>query len=142
MICDRNCFECKFDDCILDETDDLPPEGEAEIYIQQGDPDYKKSQEEKKKRALYAREYRKKNSGWYPAYKHQYDKSYRAKNAEKIKVRQHQWYLANKERVAETGRRWRLANPDKVAAKYQRRRLKLQKERAAKNATETKTEVI
>lgn len=142
MICDRNCFECKFEDCILDETDVLPQEGEAETYILQGDSDYKKRQERKKKLALYQREYRKRNSDWLPIYQKLYQKEYRAKNAERIKEKKRQWYLANKERVAETGRRWRLANPDKVAAKNQRWRLKLQKERAAKNAIETKTEVI
>ena len=83
MVCDKDCFHCKYDDCICDEFDDLNDETDEMIFS-----------EKELKRKRYAEEYR---------------KSHRAEACLAAKM----WKENNRERYNEKSRRWNRKNRDK-----------------------------
>ena len=86
--CDKDCFHCKFSDCIYDRLD-------AEDYAQSSerDKDMSRSPAQKKVAAQH--------------------RAYREKNREKLAAQQRAYYEANKDKVAAQRRAYREANKDK-----------------------------
>ena len=95
-ICDRDCFHCKYDDCILEELEavdyDEQRRIEREIVFPQ---DRKKKIVAAKKRAYYEA------------------------NRDKIDAKKRAYYEANRDEIAAKQRAYREENRDKIAA-YQR----------------------
>ena len=92
MICDQNCFECKFEDCILDSQDISSENEEIEIYLQKTDPLYLERQLQRNKRKAYYEKNKNKII--------EYQKEYREKHKTRIKEIKHQYYLNHKKEYA------------------------------------------
>lgn len=75
MICDFDCFNCKFPDCIEDEKN-MPKEPRTK-KIDWDDPEVRKA----------------------------YMKKYRLKNEERIKALKHEYYKKNREKLIEQAKR-------------------------------------
>ena len=101
--CDKDCFHCKFSDCIYDRLD-------AEDYAQSSERDKDMSRSPaQKKVAAQQRAYREKNREKVAAQK----RAYYAANREKVAAQQRAYYAANREKVAAQQRAYREANKDK-----------------------------
>ena len=103
-ICDHDCFNCKFDDCI---ADDMTPEEWAES--QRRDRDTNLTPEQKKQRA-HREANREKIADQQRAY-------YEA-NREKIADQHRAYYEANREKIADQQRAYREANREKIADQH------------------------
>jgi len=116
-VCDRDCFHCKYDDCILEEL-------EAEDYAEQRRiereivfPKDRKGQ----KRAAYQRAYYEANKDEIAAKK----RAYREANKDELAAKQRAYREANKDELAAKQRAYREANKEKYneyMRNYQRRR--------------------
>ena len=89
--CDRDCFNCKFPDCIYDGL-------EYADYVEQAERD-KALTETPQKRKLAAQK-----------------RAYYEANKDKVATQKRAYYEANKDKVAAQQRAYREANKDKVAA--------------------------
>ena len=108
-VCDRDCFHCKFPDCINDGM-------EAEDYAQSKELDRELTQTRKqKKKAAYWRTYHEANREKLAAQKRAYYKA----NREKVAAQQRAYREANREKLAAYQRAYRKANREKLVA-YQR----------------------
>ncbi|MEE1279370.1 MAG: hypothetical protein UHH95_00885 [Oscillospiraceae bacterium] len=141
-VCDLNCFDCKFEDCINDrlEIDDfrLVEEMDKTIIDQRKEKKaqklskyalerkkaYKTENPEDKK--AYAQAYYSLNRERYKKYRRQnrdrksaYDRDYFSRNREEINKKHRIYGLKNKERLRERQKEWREKNRDKIK-EYQR----------------------
>lgn len=98
--CDRNCFECKFEDCILPDEECVEKDfsEKLDFIARYGEFDEKKFNQLKMKY-----EYRK---AYYKKNKEQCQK-YQQENREKIAQRKKEWYQKNKARISEHQRQYR-----------------------------------
>ena len=142
FICDRNCFECKFDDCINDrlEREDYAVSHDIDdnIIKQRRDkkprklsPLAKKRKEEyrtqdRNNARAYARAYYDLNRSRLIKYRLQnrerksaYDREYFEKNRDKILEKHKIYGLKNKEHLRDRQKEWREKNRDKIR-QYQR----------------------
>ena len=104
--CDKDCFNCKFQDCIYDGMDYAD-------YVEQAERDKILTETlETKKRAAQQRAYREANKEKIAAQR----RAYREANKEKIAAQQRAYYVANKEKLAAQRRAYYVANKEKVAA--------------------------
>lgn len=77
--------------------------------------------EQKAARAVYMREYRKRN----PEMIKEHAKRSREKNKDKVRARQKQWREDNKDHVSAKGKKWYLANKDHQANVMMQRRVNM-----------------
>ncbi|MBQ9937090.1 MAG: hypothetical protein IJO86_02035 [Oscillospiraceae bacterium] len=154
-ICDFDCFNCKYSDCINDrlEYDDyLAVEKIDKLIIDKrenaGRRKMSKLAMERKKayhtenpldKKAYARAYYDLNRERYKKYrlenkerKSAYDRNYFEKNSEKINERNKIYGLKNKQHLREAQKRWREKNREKLRA-YQREYYKKRKEQKETN---------
>lgn len=94
QICDRDCFNCRFDDCICDEmtADDWKAARGIDDFI------HTKTEKEKSI-AAYQKQYREENRETIAAYK----KQYYEENRETIAAKQKQYYEENRESLISFG---------------------------------------
>lgn len=141
-VCDLNCFECKFDDCIndrLERSDYEVSQSIDENIIQQrrGKKSRKMSSLAKKRKAEYKTEDKSKALAYARAYydlnrsrlvkyrlqnrerKSAYDREYFSRNREKITEKNKIYGLKNKAHLHERQKQWREKNRDKIR-EYQR----------------------
>ncbi len=78
---------------------------------------YKNREDERVYKREYNRKYYKKNPVD-PVEKAEYDKEYRARNKEKRKEQQREWYLANKEHCMAKSKKYADSNKEKIAYWY------------------------
>lgn len=101
FVCDKNCFQCKFADCIYDGM-------EYDDYLQSAALDKELIQTaDQKKVAAYKRAYREANKEKVAAYQRAYYEAnkekaaaYREKNRDKIREKNRKRYELNKESLA------------------------------------------
>ena len=91
-ICNKDCFNCQYPDCVLDELD-------AEDYRESRERDRLLKQRTDKQRKAAAQQ-----------------KAYREANRDKVAAQQKAYYEANRDKVAAQQKAYREANRDKVAA--------------------------
>lgn len=100
-VCDKDCFNCPYPDCILDELN-------AEDYVTTDrlDVEFSKTEAQKSK-AERDREWRRKNKDKLAAQRDAnkekmsaYGRAYREKNKERESARKKAWYQANKARIS------------------------------------------
>lgn len=98
--CDYNCFECKFDDCILTDAEcvDKDLDDRLDIIAKFGEFDEKKLDQLRKKRE--------RQRAYYKNNKERFQK-YEQENKEKIAKRKKEWYQRNKARISEQQRQYR-----------------------------------
>ena len=135
--CNGNCFNCPYDDCILDDedfdTDDTEELDQKLDLLNMVDSDKKKKQRE------WARKYYQQNREWILAC----CKQYRRKNKERISkrrkqyyqkkkkyflARQKQYYQKNKKRIATYYKQYCQKNKERILAYEKRYRQKRKKE--------------
>ena len=105
MVCDKDCFHCKYPDCVLDDLDleDYRQGRELDKQLRDPPPD--------RKRAAYMRAYRaahkEKKAAYMRAYraahkeeKAAYDQVYRAAHKEEIAAYKRAYCAAHKEEIA------------------------------------------
>lgn len=97
-ICDRDCFNCRYDDCILPE-EKISIDEIKEIDRREKNPKFRtpKEKERFERQRKYFQKYRLANLGKF----REYHKAYRSKNKEKLKEYKRQYYLKNKEWIDE-----------------------------------------
>ena len=151
QICDRDCFNCRFDDCICDEmtADDWKAARGIDDFIhtktakEKSIEAYKKQyyEENRESIAAYQKKYREENRESIAAYKKQYykenrktiaakQKKYREENSESIAAYQKQYYEENRESIAAKQKKYREENRESLisfgdALRAVRKRLKL-----------------
>ncbi len=112
--CDKDCFNCKFPDCIYDGMDYAD-------YLEQAERD-KDLTETPKKKKLAAQK-----------------RAYREANREKLAAQKRAYYEANREKVAAQQRAYREANREKRAAQqrayYEANREKIAAQKRAKRSS-------
>ena len=140
QICDRDCFNCRFDDCICDEmtADDWKAARGIDDFIhtktakEKSIEAYKKQyyEENRESIAAYQKKYREENRESIAAYKKQYykenrktiaakQKKYREENSESIAAYQKQYYEENRESIAAKQKKYCEENRESIAA-YQK----------------------
>ena len=88
--CDKDCFNCKFPDCIYDRIDHAD-------YIEMAERDKSLTETPKRKKlAAQQRAYREANKDKVAAQK----RAYREANKDKVAAQQRAYYEANKDKVA------------------------------------------
>lgn len=141
-VCDRDCFHCKFDDCINDrlEIEDYLESEKIDKTIIDA-PRQKRSRKMTEKarlrkkeyhlknaegKASYAKAYYELNREYYSRYraenrdrKSAYDRHYFEENRERISQKNRAYGEQNKERLRQRHRQWREENREKIRA-YQR----------------------
>ena len=112
--CDRDCFNCKFPDCIYDGMDYAD-------YLEQAERDKDLTETPKKKKVAAQQ------------------RAYREANREKIAAQKRAYYEANREKVATQQRAYREANREKRAAQqrayYEANREKIAAQKRAKRSS-------
>lgn len=121
-VCDKNCFQCSYDDCIYDGLDQEDYQEEKQIDISLGLTKNKKSEA-----ALKA------NRRYYQKNKEKIltrQKQYWTKNKSKIAEQQHRYYQDNKEKILARNKRYREKNRESIRAynKARYQKMKAQKE--------------
>lgn len=119
MGCDRDCFHCKYKDCILP-YDDI---SEQEI-IDSENRDAKffelNANAHQKYYLTNKEKIQQRTKDWYKLHQKEmseYNKTYYQKNKDKIKKYKKQWYKDNKKRITEKHKNYRIANRDKLREK-------------------------
>ena len=141
-VCDLNCFNCKFEDCINDrlEIEDFRSAEEIDksiIHERKGKKAQKMSKyalkrkkeyhtEDPEDSRAYAKAYYSLNRERYKKYralnrdrKSAYDRDYFSRNKEEISKKHKIYGAKNKERLRERRKEWREKNKDKIR-EYQR----------------------
>ena len=95
-ICDRDCFNCRFEDCILDEGPDADEVRQAKLLDQEFGLTDKQKRDQKTRKAYYR------------------------KNREKIIAHSKTWYHAHKEYASEKHKEWYWKNRDFVLLKQKK----------------------
>ena len=126
QICDRDCFNCRFDDCICDEmtADDWKAARGIDDFI------HTKTEKEKSI-AAYKKQYYEENRESIAAYKKKYyeenretiaakQKQYREENRESIAAYKKQYYEENRETIAAYQKKYYEENRESIAA-YQKK---------------------
>ena len=132
IICDEDCFNCKFDDCIMSD----PYVGRKSLYENPQDysREYYEAHKEKirkQKREYYKAKKQKMNKQRREYYeKHREEekanrKKYYQANKEKIKARQRKYYEENKEKIRALQKKWYKANKEKVRQYYEANKEKI-----------------
>ena len=93
-ICDRDCFHCKYDDCILEELEAVDYDEQRRIEREIVFP------QDRKKKIVAA-----------------YQRAYYEANREEIAAKQRAYREANREEIAAYQRAYYKANRDEIAAK-------------------------
>lgn len=142
-LCDLNCFNCKFKDCVNDrlEITDFKSveEMDKNIIEHRGEKNTRKlseyalirkkeyRSENRDDKKAYARAYYELNRERFEKYrlsnrerKSAYDREYFLKNREEIQAKHKIYGQKNKERLRERQKQWRERNRDKIK-EYQRR---------------------
>ncbi len=154
-VCDMNCFNCKYEDCVNDklEFDDyvLSNSIDKDIIIQRNEKITRKMSkyalqrkkeyktENRQKEMAYAQAYYTLNRERFKKYrlenrerKSAYDRAYFEKNRENIIEKNKIYGLKNKEHLRERRKEWRSKNRDKI--KEYQRQYYLRKKLENKNA--------
>jgi len=142
LVCDLNCFECKFEDCINDRLErsdyKISQSIDENIIKQRKDKKTRKlsalaikrkeeyKTEDKNKALAYARAYYDLNRSRLIKYRLQnrerksaYDREYFTRNKDKITEKNKIYGLKNKEHLRQRQKEWREKNRDKIR-EYQR----------------------
>ena len=108
MICNRDCFNCPFPDCVCDDEsqDDIDAAERRDLQIQAG---WDSNEKKRRRDARYREKHREKakiNA-----------RAYYAANKEYVKEKHAEWYKANRDRVLAQQKAYREANKDKIRAR-------------------------
>lgn len=106
--CNGDCFNCEYDDCIL-EYDDVPLDEELDEFILD-----KETYEERKR----SREFYKNNKEWF----REYHRNYYLKHKDKFKAYKHAYYIKNKEWISKKNSIYKKRKYQEI--KKQREKLK------------------
>lgn len=122
VICDWDCFRCKFADCIQNGTE---PSAEKKAEIAER---FREKKQREKKQREKSRSYYLKNREKVLEYQKEYQKEYREKNREALNAKRRERYQANREkeiaRSTEYNKKHREAQNARARAWYYRNKEK------------------
>ena len=137
-VCDRDCFHCIYEDCVLDER----PSGEEAQMLRAIDRGLKTAgttDEKKLKRRKYYEANRERILAQMKEYRKEAgnrisesQKLYYRENREKISARKHEYYLEHKDEFRERDKAYYQKNREKILARKKEKRLA---KKEAKHAT-------
>ncbi len=105
--CDKNCFNCKFEDCILPDDEISENESELAAKIEEENQRINLSKEQ-----LRHKRYCEANKEKIRAYQAEYNKRYYEANKEKIAAYKKRWYEVNKVKILEKQKQYHKAKKE------------------------------
>lgn len=109
-MCDGNCFECKYDDCVATEDEIMALESETPVVISTADKKTKREIKDEKKKA----------------YLKEYNRKYQIEHREQIRATRKIWYEKNGDYVRKVNneryKEYYKKNREEILAKKRERR--------------------
>ena len=111
MVCNRDCFNCPFPDCIndVDTQEDIDAAERREQKIKDG---WCRAERIARRQKEYRDEHREKAI--------ESSRKYYATHKDHVKKKHAEWYQKNKERILAQQKAYRAANKDKISARKKR----------------------